>query len=180
MSGYRYANIRYAQHNEPIKAAIGCYLWNLYDGYSGGSFEMPAYDVGDNDDISGLSYNVFERIRTLDLGSRISGVSAYHDFFKSGVPSDVRPSIDDAYAFMFDDLVNIPSHKMRPAQVKDIALTTLSQTDIRFSWTPQIYPSYYTEVNPPTQVSNLQESRWKLESNSNRYVWFYKCCCHHC
>ncbi|MBX2990277.1 MAG: T9SS type A sorting domain-containing protein [Bacteroidetes bacterium] len=151
VSGSRYRNISYAYNGEPMKAAIGCYLWNLYDGYAGEGFEMSTYDPGDNDDISGLSNTVFETMRNLDVGQRIAGVPSYHQYFKSNVSSATHLSIDDIYRFMFDDLYNIPAHKMRSPQVKEIGVITLSQVDIRFSWVPQSYPSFYSETNPPNE-----------------------------
>jgi len=146
-SGTRYTNIRYAFHGEPMKAAIGCYLWSLYDGYSGGNFELSAYDIGDNDDVSGYSNTVFETMRNLST----TNFASFHSAFKSNVSSSIQTSVDDMYSFMFDDLTSIPSHKMRSPQLKSVSLSNISATQARISWMPQEFLGFFgSEKNSPS------------------------------
>jgi hypothetical protein len=131
----RYTNIRYAYHGQPLKAAIGCYLWSLYDSYTDGNFKLFEYDLADNDDVVGSAISVFETMGTLGT----TDYNGFHNSFKANKPSNVQSSVDDIYHFMFDNLTAIPSHKMRSAQIKQIGLNNISANQMRLSWSPQNY-----------------------------------------
>ncbi|MCX6150625.1 MAG: hypothetical protein NTX22_08895, partial [Ignavibacteriales bacterium] len=148
--GLRYGNIRYAQGGEPMKAAISCYLWGLYDSYSGGNFEITNYNNGDNDDLSGYSNTVFESMRSLS-NSFFNTITNFENEFKIRIPTESRSSVVDVNFFMFSDLTSIPSHKMRSSQITNPALSNISQSQMRISWTPQNYSSYYIEINSPSE-----------------------------
>lgn len=156
----RFSNIRYAYHGEPLKAAIACYLWNIYDSYNGGIFETSSYNIGDNDDVSGLPVRVFDIMRSLPYLFR--NQDAYHSFFKSGLDSNLQASVDRIFSFMVSDMSQIPSTPMKSAQIKNFTGNVTSSTQISFSWASQ---SYSTSFN----YRNL-ESGYKLYYK-NGTVW---------
>ncbi|MDA3871869.1 MAG: T9SS type A sorting domain-containing protein [Candidatus Marinimicrobia bacterium] len=156
----RYDCIRYTHHGHPDYGAAGSFFWSLYDSYNNGNFEVSSYN-GDNDDISGYSNRVFEKLRTLS----ITHTSAYIDHFKNGLNSTVNNSIDDMVNFMFDDYYNIPSHKMRASQVKDFyAQINSNNTQINFSWIPQSYSGneYYGNYETGYKIYKENGSSWQL------------------
>ncbi|MBA4313225.1 MAG: hypothetical protein C0417_11410 [Chlorobiaceae bacterium] len=156
----RFFNMMYS--DGPIRPAIACYLWNLYDGYTGDNFEINQYNIGDNDDISGHRKKVFETMRSVTL----TNVTWYHNEFKVNLSTEERASLDDIYSFMFDDLYNIPDHKMRSAQIKDVNLANISPGEIQFSWTPQNYSSGI-ELNPPTgyKIYKYVDGAWQSHAD---------------
>ena len=169
----RYNNIRYAYHGEPYKAATGCYLWSLYDNYTGGNLEAPTYSAGDNDDISGYSLAVFETMRTLTNTT----VTGYHSFIVVALNSNEVNSANDINQFMFDDLYSVPSYKMRSAQVTDFSKEILSSSQVKFTWNPQSYsgtPSYGNYENG-YKLYYKNGSSWQLFSTipfgQNNYTY---------
>jgi len=144
----RYDNIRYAYstNNKPEYAAIACYLWNAYDGYEGNNFEHNYYNVGDNDDISGQSSLLFEVFRQLPnsvIAWNQLDRNALHNFFYNSVGQNYKSSSNDLYNFLFDDLYNIPSHKMRSTQTKNFNGNTVNSGRKDFTWDSQSYSSSY-------------------------------------
>ena len=168
----RYNNIRYAQHGDPYKAAISCYLWSIYDNYNGGNLEASLYDIGDNDDISGYSTEVFETMRTLSNTS----IASFHSSFITELNSDEITSANTINNFMFYNLYSIPSFEMKTSQVTSLNKQIVNNGQVVFSWVPQNYAGVqnYGNYEDGYKLYYLNGSTWDLVSTipygSNSYT----------
>lgn len=156
----RYGNIRYAYHGQPYKAAVGCYIWSLYDSYEAPNFETSPYNVGDNDDVSDQSLRVFETMRNLGT----TNPDGFHVSFKSGLASDLQTSIDYVHTFMYSNLTSIPSTKMKSAQIKNFNANIISSNQINFSWSSRSYSytSSYQNREDGYKLFYKNGSSWEL------------------
>lgn len=133
----RFFDIRYTSV-DPNISAFACYLWNLYDGYNDGNFKASTYS-GDNDDINGLSMQVFETMRNPIKDC----VSKYDTQFKNNLSVDQQNSVNDIYIFMFQN----SGHYMRSAQIGNATASLISGTQINFQWTSDSYSNIYFYYN---------------------------------
>lgn len=138
----RFQNVGYAYVGSPKYAAFASYLWSIYDGYSGGPYETGAYDIGDNDEVSGYAQHVFEVFQS----ERKKYVSHFHDAVRSGLPSGVRGGISDLYDFMYADLTDVPSTRPPAAQVSNLSATATSNS-VDLSWSSRSYSTSQSYAN---------------------------------
>jgi len=175
-SPYRYAGIGYASPNAPSfgksAAAFSCYLWNLYDNPTDNNFLANIYDNAENDDVQNQSYRVFEKMRT--LGS--TSVSNYNNHFKSGLSSTLQTSVENVYDFMFDDLNNLPSTKMKSAQIRNFSTPLVSSSSVTFSWSSGSYLSgNYKNQETGYKIYKLNGLTWSqittVSYGTNSYTY---------
>jgi hypothetical protein len=112
--------------SHPTWPAFACYLYNLYDGYDDGIFELSKYRGLENDDVYGYRRRVFDVMAAVVAPS--SG--GFNTRFKNGLNTNLQNSVQKIYNFMM--LSNNPNPL--PAQVNNFNLTTLSSTSIKLSW----------------------------------------------
>jgi hypothetical protein len=102
--------------------------------------------------------------------------NALHNFFYNSVSLNYKLSSDDLYSFMYDDLYNIPLHKMKSTQVRNFTGNIVSSSRINFSWDSQSYSTnYYQNQEMGYNLYYKNGTTWQLittlSNTLNSYIY---------
>lgn len=135
---YRYRGMRYPYSGEVGVGALASFMWSAYDDRNTTSNEAAQYKGKDNDDVEGYKVKVFQSMR--HSAALFAGHDEYIAEFRSGLPNDVKTSVDLIEDFMYDSFTSVPSIRAKPSQISALNFTATS-SQINIDWNNSNYSS---------------------------------------